>query len=481
MEEKWKYDLLNREKEGKFIIEYLINRYKEDKEKPFVLNINAEWGYGKTFFLNNIAKELREKNHHVIEFDSWKNDYTKEPLLAFMSEINNSLESFFTPKQSKGRKFLKAIKDSSLPILMSILSRKLTGYTLDEILDNEDNNQEEHISEVNNTKKDLEQNVSSLTTKLTEYALKEHNTIKNSVSKFKINIKRLLNYIDKNLKNKKLPLFILIDELDRCRPTYAIELLESIKHLFDIEGIVFIIATDTKQLSHSINAIYGNNFASEKYLKRFFDQEYSLIVPDNFQYIDSLFEQNNLKNDEIFFTPFLNQFSQDKCKHVILMNMFVTETNLNPREINHVVTVLKAVRLNWLKLTNIQLPYLLFLIFLKIIDNELFQKYKVSKDIKPTLKIFEITRNNTSFTTMIRKDHSSLIEKKKTLSDLIEYYDNLSRTNIDSIIKNNSPCEVFRMIDRNYIDNINTLRDQDEKFSLLNSYFDLVMYAGQIK
>lgn len=330
-------------------------------------------------------------------------------------------------------------------------------------------------------KKNIESNVSSLTTKLTEYALKEHNTIKDSVNKFKINMKKLLNYIDKNLKTKELPLFILIDELDRCRPTYAIELLESIKHLFDIEGIIFIIATDTKQLSHSINAIYGNNFASEKYLKRFFDQEYSLIVPDNFEYIDSLFEQNNLKNDEIFFTPFLNQFTQDKCKHVILMNMFVTETNLNPREINHVITVLKAIRLNWINQINIQVPYLLFLIFLKIIDNESFQKYKVSKEIKPALKIFEITRNNTSFTTMIRKDHLSLIEKKKTLSDLIEYYDNLSRTNIDSIIKNNSPCEVFRRIDRNYIDNINTLRDQDEKFSLLNSYFDLVMYAGQIK
>lgn len=158
MEEKWKYDLLNREKEGKFIIEYLINRYKEDKEKPFVLNINAEWGYGKTFFLNNIAKELRDKKHHVIEFDSWKNDYTKEPLLAFMSEINNSLENLFTPKQSKGRKLFKALKNSGLPILMSFLSRKFTGYTLDEILDNEDLNNdksEQNRTEDNDTKKIL--------------------------------------------------------------------------------------------------------------------------------------------------------------------------------------------------------------------------------------------------------------------------------------------------------------------------------------
>lgn len=397
-----------------------------------------------------------------------------------MSEINNSLESFFTTKQSKGRKIFKVLKDSGLPLLMSILSRKLTGYTLDEILDNEDSNNDKNRTEDDDTKKDVESGISSLTTKLTEYALKEHNTIKNSVTKFKINMRKLLNYIDKDLKTKKLPLFILIDELDRSRPNYAIELLENIKHLFDIEGIVFIIATDTKQLSHSINAIYGNNFASEKYLKRFFDQEYSLIVPDNFVYIDSLFEQNNLKNDEIFFTPFLNQFTQDKCKHVILMNMFVTETNLNPREINHVITVLKAVRLNWVKQINIQLPYLLFLIFLKIIDDELFQKYKVSKDITQAMKIFEITRNQTSFTTNIMKDSWSSNKGEKTLSTLIEYYDNLSRTNnIDLIMKNNSPCEVFRIINKEYVNNIN--KQEDKRFSLLNNYFDLVLYSGQIR
>ena len=85
--------------------------------------------------------------------------------------------------------------------------------------------------------------------------------------KFKIDMGLLLKEIG---KEKELPLFILIDELDRCRPNYAIELLENIKHIFDIPGIVFIVATDSKQLSHSINAVYGSKFASEKYLKRFF-------------------------------------------------------------------------------------------------------------------------------------------------------------------------------------------------------------------
>ncbi|WP_419182173.1 P-loop NTPase fold protein [Pantoea ananatis] len=35
------------------------------------------------------------------------------------------------------------------------------------------------------------------------------------------------------------PLFVFVDELDRCRPTYAIEMLETIKHLFSIENVVY--------------------------------------------------------------------------------------------------------------------------------------------------------------------------------------------------------------------------------------------------
>ncbi len=473
MNKKWEGDLLNRKKEGKFIINYLVNKYKENQNKPFVLNINAEWGYGKTFFLNNIAKEIKSMNHHVIEFDAWKNDYTKEPLLAFMSEINNSLENFFTPQQSKGKKLFKTLKDNGSSILMSIISRKLTGVGLDEFLNENSDNCDEN--ENNEVKKDIENSVSSLTTKLTEYALKEHNTIKNSINDFKINMKNLLKYVE-SLKNQNLPIFILIDELDRCRPNYAIELLENIKHLFDIEGIIFIIATDSKQLSHSINAIYGNKFASEKYLKRFFDQEYSLIIPENYEYIDSLFELNNLKNDEILFTPFLDKFTQNKCKHVLLMDMFVTETNLNPREINHVITILKAVRLSWNVQVNIQLPYLLFLIFLKVINNELFQKYRISKDIKEPLSIFQNTREQTYYETMIWKDSYSSYESKKTLIDLIVQYNDLSKVKIDSIQINNYNCSVLRIVNRNYTENITNRR-----LLLLNSYFDLVLYAGQIK
>ena len=55
----------------------------------------------------------------------------------------------------------------------------------------------------------------------------------------------------------KRKVFVLVDELDRCRPTYAIEMLETIKHFFSLDNYIFVVATDTNQLSHSIKAVYG--------------------------------------------------------------------------------------------------------------------------------------------------------------------------------------------------------------------------------
>jgi hypothetical protein len=85
--------------------------------------------------------------------------------------------------------------------------------------------------------------------------------------------------------NKQI--IILVDELDRCRPTYAVEMLEVIKHFFETKGCVFLIATDTEALQHSVNAIYGTQFKSEAYLKRFFNRKIRLSDISILDYLKS--------------------------------------------------------------------------------------------------------------------------------------------------------------------------------------------------
>lgn len=113
--------------------------------------------------------------------------------------------------------------------------------------------------------------------KLAEAALQAHDEAGNSVKEFREGIAGWLRAaINTASPPLSYPLFVFIDELERCRPTYAVEMLETIKHIFNIEHVVFVIATDKAQLQHSIRAIYGSGFDSRLYLDRFFNRSVTL-------------------------------------------------------------------------------------------------------------------------------------------------------------------------------------------------------------
>lgn len=75
------------------------------------------------------------------------------------------------------------------------------------------------------------------------------------------------------------PLYFFVDELDRCDPEYAIKLLESVKHFFDVDGIVFVLSVDRKKLGSMVRVRYGEGFDENGYLKRFVDVDYQIPAP----------------------------------------------------------------------------------------------------------------------------------------------------------------------------------------------------------
>lgn len=100
----------------------------------------------------------------------------------------------------------------------------------------------------------------------------------------------------------QMPMYVFIDELDRCRPTYAIQMLERIKHLFDIPNLAFVIATDTTSLSHSVKAVYGGDFDSKQYLQRFFHRTYKLPAATREKIIARMILQSDI-DLEMWSTP----------------------------------------------------------------------------------------------------------------------------------------------------------------------------------
>lgn len=240
--------------------------------KNFVLNVNGAWGTGKSFFVQRWAADLRKK-YPVVEYNAWENDSEDDPLSSLLAVCAESLKQHFTDDQT----LIDGIKKKGGRIALR-LGGIAAKAGLRKILGDEG---AKDICDIFSP--DTESDLIDLGGLLVEEQIKKQQERKSFVDELKALVAKLE-------KSEKFPVFIFIDELDRCRPTFAIELLERVKHLFHVDGIKFIISTDTEQLAHSIRAVYGHEFGAETYLHRFFDQTFKLPYHSPMEYADMLFD-----------------------------------------------------------------------------------------------------------------------------------------------------------------------------------------------
>jgi hypothetical protein len=239
----------------------------------FVLNVNGAWGSGKTFFVNRWAEQLRQAGHPVVEFNAWENDSAEDPLAPLIAALIDSQKEILPPtmgdklKQGCGKYIM-----AGGGFIVRAGLKQLVG--------------EKGIDSVNEMlSSDSENELIKLAGQHVEEQLEKQKAARGIAEQLKGFVAAIEAHAD-----LKPPIFIFIDELDRCRPTFAIELLERVKHLFHVDGIKFIISTDSTQLVHSIQGVYGANFDSATYLQRFFDETFNLPDPNSEQFVKLLFK-----------------------------------------------------------------------------------------------------------------------------------------------------------------------------------------------
>lgn len=262
----WELDKMDRQGVAKFLTQYL-----DGSDVVRVLNINAPWGTGKTFFLKNWHQSEMENARACIYFNAWETDFSGDPFVSLVASIRDQLVSIIGPFQKAEdviKEFTKRASRTLIaatPAITKGIIKKLTSIDIDiitNVIDKED--------------------LANAAEKSIEKLINSNNEALRTVADFKEILSKLLQLASKAkaMEGTSKPVYIFIDELDRCRPTFAIELLERIKHLFGVPQCKFIIATDTLQLGEAVRAVYGSGFDSEKYLRRFFDREYSLTIKD---------------------------------------------------------------------------------------------------------------------------------------------------------------------------------------------------------
>ena len=166
------------------------------------------------------------------------------------------------------------------------------------------------------------------------------------------------------------PIVFIIDELDRCRPSYAVELLEEIKHFFSVPGIVFVLSIDKVQLGHAVRGVYGNDrINADEYLRRFIDLEYSIPKPTTKIYSNYLFNYYGIA--EIL--TMLNRRSEGDLI-IETAELLFTKSNVTLRQQEKLFCQTRLI-LQSFPPNHLLFSHLLFvMVFIKTLKNELFQK-----------------------------------------------------------------------------------------------------------
>ena len=246
----------------------LINGLEENK----IIALDGEWGSGKTWFvksveylmnsesnneLNIVDKEIMNKvkdKYMTFYYNAWENDDAKSAMLSLIYKLIN--DSCLQKNESEV---------GAIPRLLNTVIKFVTNGAIDI--------KEDIFGEQWNNKQ------------ITD-CIKTSEEIKETFKKI----------IDNLLIENKNRLLIIIDEIDRCKPTFAIDLLENIKHFYDDNRIIFLVTTNNKALASSVCKIYGEKYDGALYLDRIFD--INLELPSNYiqDYINAIDDGNSNSN-----------------------------------------------------------------------------------------------------------------------------------------------------------------------------------------
>lgn len=233
--------------------------------------VDGKWGSGKTFFIKQCkllldclndendssekrkilevvtqgkTEKLSKISYKSVYFDAWKNDSNIDPIVSLSKSIATTTFNIKTKAKSVA---FKAGEQ-----LVRIAVEKIAKIDIGSILD-------------------------------------IFQTEENTEAEFK---KELASLIPKDGR-----LVIFIDELDRCRPVYAVKLLERVQHFFDNEKIIFVFAVNLYELKNTIQKLYGSNFNGDRYLDRFFDFVMSIPELDLESYCQNIANSMNINTD----------------------------------------------------------------------------------------------------------------------------------------------------------------------------------------
>lgn len=212
-------------------------------EYPYVLSVEAFYGMGKTYFFSRFCEYAKINGFNCIYISAWENDYQPSPFCFITKEILNYLETSFS---SSTKSIITELKSKAIEVTKKVLSSSNLHIGFNTGL----------------FSAGIDTNLDKLCANFLEK--------KDEIKEFKRELTKLLT------ENKIKPLMIIVDELDRCRPDYALKTLEIIKHFFDISNLYIILPLNKEAIERAVESTYGKMTNSENYIRKLITEAYIL-------------------------------------------------------------------------------------------------------------------------------------------------------------------------------------------------------------
>lgn len=321
-------------------------------EGPCVMAVDASWGMGKTTFLRMWAQHLRNEQFPVVEFNAWETDFAQDPFIALTSEIATGLQNLGSTAGRLGGQRLRSAAAS--------VARTVPGATARVV-----------VSGVPLFGSRLAQELEPKLPSLRQTMVEHYDETKAALQAFRGSLADVAAASAND--NDGRALVVLVDELDRCRPTYAVELLEAAKHLFNVDRIVFVLCLDRAQLASSVKALYGESFNADGYLRRFFDLDYRLPNPDRASFVDAVLDSVGVRSA---FGDFQQRFrSNDEPAYLYpLVRTFFASSRFSLRQVRQAVHRLGAIVASSTTLTPDATAFLMVLLLLRTCDSDMYRR-----------------------------------------------------------------------------------------------------------
>ncbi len=264
------------------------------------LVLDGPWGSGKTTFTQQWTGLLRRRGHAVARFDAFAHDYQDDAFVALAGEVLAQSQQEKTEGiEDRKKKFLKSAaavtKTKTLPAMTARVALNLVtqGAIPSTVISK------------------LVESIESAQTSQLEKRIEKAHESAQAVDDFRTRLSELAVELAKGSRHDETTptegtprkLVFVVDELDRCRPTFALSLLERLKHLFSVDEICFVLVAHLPELARMVEKEYGVT-SGQRYLEKFYNLRVTLPVirerhlSRHVRYVDHLFRKMDVRMDE---------------------------------------------------------------------------------------------------------------------------------------------------------------------------------------